>query len=91
MSHHRAWIFLLLMSWLVLLLIRCQADVPPEQLVQERCTRCHTLAPIEVSRKTPEEWEHTVYRMIGKGARLSDAEAERLIDYLSQTYGPRTP
>jgi len=29
--------------------------------------------------------------MIGKGARLSDAEAERVIQYLNETYGPAGP
>ena len=91
MFPRRGLVLLLLMGWLVLLLARCGDDAPPEQLVQERCTRCHTLAPIEVSQKSFEEWERTVYRMIDKGARLSDGEAERVIEYLSETYGAGAP
>ena len=91
MAYRRVVISLLLGIWLLFLFVRCQGEVPPEQLVQERCTRCHTLAPIEAARKTPEEWTRTVYRMIGRGARLSDAEAERVIEYLSETYGPSGP
>jgi len=91
MSSRWAVVFLVLAVWLSLLLVRCRGGVPPEQLVQDRCTRCHTLAPIEVARKTPEEWTRTVYRMIDKGARLSDAEAERVIAYLSDTHGADGP
>jgi hypothetical protein len=63
-------------------------DPTPERLVTEHCTRCHTLAPIEVSHKTHQEWEATVYRMIDRGARLDSREAKAVIDYLGQTHGP---
>ena len=63
----------------------------PEELVQERCTGCHTLAPIEVAKKTRQEWEVTVYRMIKRGARLDDREAQEVIDYLSSAYGAENP
>ena len=66
----------------------CWGERSGEELVQERCTECHTLAPIEVARKTRQEWQFTVYRMMGKGARLNDQEAQVVIDYLSRVYGP---
>jgi hypothetical protein len=81
-------------AWLTFLclaisLAACEGREPaPERLVTERCTKCHTLAPIEVSHRTYQEWETTVYRMIDKGARLDGREAKAVIDYLSQTYGP---
>jgi hypothetical protein len=75
-----------------LLLIACGGRQPsPEELVQARCTRCHTLAPIEVSQKTQQEWNLTVSRMIQHGARLSDREAQSVVDYLSDTYGTENP
>ena len=58
-----------------------------QALVEERCTRCHLLAPIEVAAKSRQEWENTVWRMVDLGAKLSDREAERVIEYLSATYG----
>jgi len=58
-----------------------------EALIRERCTKCHTLAPIQSAKKTPEEWEKTVQRMRLKGAKLSDEEAKIVIQYLSQKGG----
>ncbi|TKJ28997.1 MAG: hypothetical protein CEE40_09980 [Chloroflexi bacterium B3_Chlor] len=58
------------------------------ELLQERCTRCHTLDRVRASSKTEAEWEATVGRMRGKGAELTDAEAQTLIEYLAEAYGP---
>nr|NIV32409.1 hypothetical protein [Anaerolineae bacterium] len=57
----------------------CGGRVSAQALVEERCTECHTLAPIEAAQKTVEEWEFTVYRMIEKGARLNDRQAQEVI------------
>jgi len=84
----------LVVTWLaflclVICLVACVGQTPTsETLVKERCTECHTLAPIEVSHKTHREWEITVYRMMEKGARLNRDEAKTVIDYLSQAHGP---
>jgi hypothetical protein len=69
----------------------CGGQISSEALVEERCTECHTLAPIEVTQKTVDEWEFTVYRMIEKGARLNDRQAQEVIDYLSSVYGADSP
>jgi len=55
-------------------------------LLQERCTKCHSLDRVEAAKKTADEWKATVERMVGKGAQLSAAEQEALIQYLSETY-----
>jgi len=59
-----------------------------DELLQDRCTRCHTLDQVEAAGKTEAEWEATVERMRGKGAELTDDEAQALVEYLAQTYGP---
>ncbi len=72
-----------------LLIVQCGSKArSPETLLEERCAECHTLAPIEAARKKRVEWEKTVYRMVHKGARLSNQEAELMIDYLADNYGP---
>lgn len=57
-------------------------------LLEARCSTCHSTAKAAQARKTLEEWTQTVTRMIGKGARLTDAEKAALIEYLARTYGP---
>jgi mono/diheme cytochrome c family protein len=63
-------------------------DLSGEELLEARCTQCHGLDPVEAASKTEAEWEDTVERMIGKGAELTDAEAQTLVQYLAETYGP---
>ncbi len=55
-------------------------------LLQERCTVCHTLERVESAHKTAEEWERTVARMIGRGAKLTEAERAVLVEYLAAKY-----
>jgi len=57
-------------------------------LLQQRCTVCHTLDRVKNSRMTPVQWDQTVALMIGKGAQLTDAEKQALVEYLAETYGP---
>lgn len=57
-------------------------------LLEERCAVCHPSARPKSKQKTPEQWETTVNRMMGKGARLSEEEKVILLDFLSKTYKP---
>ena len=50
--------------------------------------RSQHLDRVKAASKTLDEWTATVGRMRGKGAELSDAEAEILLEYLAETYGP---
>jgi cytochrome c5 len=63
-------------------------ELSGEELLEARCTGCHALDIVEGATKTQAEWESTVGRMRGKGAELTDAEAQVLVDYLASTYGP---
>jgi cytochrome c5 len=55
-------------------------------LLRERCTVCHTLERVESAHKSAEEWEQTVSRMIGRGARLTAEEKTVLLEYLATHY-----
>jgi cytochrome c5 len=68
------------------------AVVPPQgadgaTLVNDRCTVCHTADRIKNARKTRDEWNTTVTRMQGRGAKLTSDEKTLLVDYLAKTYG----
>lgn len=54
-----------------------------EALVQARCTICHNTERIDAARYDKAGWEQTADKMIGKGARLTEAERTAVIDYLA--------
>ena len=57
-------------------------------LLEERCSVCHPSARPKSKQKTPEQWEATVKRMMGKGAKLTEEERKVLVEHLSNTYKP---
>ena len=59
-----------------------------EELLQDRCTRCHTLDRVQTASKSLAEWQTTVERMRTKGAQLTEDEVQVLTEYLADTYGP---
>lgn len=57
-------------------------------LFESKCSLCHPTDRPKSKRKTREEWEVTVMRMKNvNGARVSDEEAQAIIDYLAQNWG----
>ncbi|MEE8358398.1 MAG: hypothetical protein V3R82_03200 [Candidatus Hydrothermarchaeales archaeon] len=63
-----------------------------QALFESKCSDCHSINRPKSKRKTRSEWEITVKRMQDvNGARekagLTDEEAEKIIDYLAETYG----
>ena len=59
-----------------------------EALMNERCTKCHSLDRVTSAKKSAADWETTVSRMVGKGAKLTSEEQQVLVDYLAKTYAP---
>ncbi len=69
--------------------LTAQAPAPGgETLLMTRCSVCHSADRATRAKKTREQWEQTVTRMIGRGAELTEAEKTVLVDYLAKTYGP---
>ena len=56
-------------------------------LLEDRCSECHSTNKVKQAPRSKSDWESNVNRMIQKGASLSDAEKQALVDYLAQTYG----
>jgi len=55
-------------------------------ILEGACTSCHGVDFIAERRKSRDDWEFTVSRMIDKGAALDEASAAVLVDYLAKTY-----
>ncbi len=62
------------------------AALDGQALTEDRCTACHDLKRVESAKKTREEWEANVKRMVDQGAELDEAEQQAVIDYLAETY-----
>jgi len=54
-----------------------------EKLIKKRCTRCHSTKRIYVEKRSKEEWQDIVERMMRHGVRLSQQEKRRIVDYLA--------
>lgn len=57
-------------------------------LLEKRCSLCHSADRAKDTKKTSEQWDATVSRMISHGAQLTPAEKQVLVGYLSKTYKP---
>jgi hypothetical protein len=66
----------------------CLTRKSGEELVRERCTKCHTLFLIETAGKTRQDWMRTVSRMVHRGAQLNTQEIGSVVDYLTHAFGP---
>ena len=61
---------------------------PGKDLVLKACTACHALTMVTSKRATADEWSTTVNDMVNRGASLTDAEEDQVIDYLSKNFKP---
>lgn len=61
---------------------------PALDLINERCSVCHSTADIFAQRKGPDDWAQTVDFMVERGAQLSPEETDKVIEYLSTNFAP---
>jgi hypothetical protein len=54
------------------------------------CLACHDEDVIRQQRLTRAQWEREIQKMTNWGARMSDEDRERFLDYLLSNYGPRS-
>lgn len=90
MQMKKAWRWMFALLLLASILAACGGDSQPsgQQLLQERCTGCHSLDRVRNLEHTREEWVDIVEWMETYGVELTDEEQEILVDYLAETYGP---
>jgi len=60
-----------------------------QQILEKTCTACHNLNRVENKKLNEADWRAIVSRMQGRGAALADGEADTLVQYLVNTYGPQ--
>jgi cytochrome c5 len=59
-----------------------------EQLMNQSCTGCHDLRPIQTQALDQEGWTATVQSMIEKGAKVSNSDIPVIVEYLVSNHGP---
>jgi len=52
-------------------------------LIKERCTACHSTDRIYKSRRSQDEWNQIIERMIRHGAELEPGDKEKIISFLT--------
>jgi hypothetical protein len=62
---------------------------PGAELVQKACAKCHALEGVLRARHDADGWGKIVDDMVSRGAVATDDEIERMIVYLSRTFGPK--
>lgn len=56
----------------------------PKDIIEQRCSNCHSTGMVYGAKKSEENWEKTIDRMISYGTKLSENEREAIIHYLSE-------
>src|SRR5437763_12313658 len=65
---------------------------PAVALIQSRCVMCHGADFVLQARKPKAAWRDLINEMVGKGAQVSDAEADQIQAYLEKNQSvPPTP
>jgi len=63
------------------------SDIEAEGLLKRACTSCHAIDRVNTARFSPERWRVVTLDMRERGAKLEDAELERLVEWLGRTKG----
>jgi cytochrome c5 len=63
------------------------SDAEAESLIQRACSTCHVVDKVNDARNTAERWRVIIVDMRERGAQISDAELERLAEWLGRVKG----
>jgi competence protein ComEA len=66
-----------------------EAQNDGKALVERTCTKWHALTSTLKQRNTRAGWSAIVDDMVARGAEVSDAEIDTIIDYLAKNFGPK--
>jgi competence ComEA-like helix-hairpin-helix protein len=63
------------------------ADDPQAELFAQTCNRCHDGARITAVRRTRDEWQDVITKMIERGAMGTEDDFQNVFGYLRRHYG----
>ena len=82
------WLWLAAVSAITLSPLGAQSlpEGAGKEVVQKACSTCHPAALVIGRNMTHEQWSAEVTRMVGEGAKLTDAEFKQVVDYLAKAF-----
>ena len=63
------------------------SDPEAQTLLSRACTSCHGLGPVNEKRYSPDRWRVITVDMRERGAKVTDEELERLVEWLGRVRG----
>ena len=63
------------------------SDPEAHRLLERACTKCHALDRVDQSRFAEERWRVIAVDMRERGAKITDEELERLVEWLGRVWG----
>jgi mono/diheme cytochrome c family protein len=63
------------------------SDAEAETLIQRSCSTCHGVEKVNDARFAADRWRVVIVDMRERGAQISDAELERLVEWLGRVKG----
>ena len=63
------------------------SDPEAKRLLDRACTTCHPLDRVEKARYAEDRWRVVAVEMRERGAKLTDEELERLVEWLGRVWG----
>jgi DNA uptake protein ComE-like DNA-binding protein len=70
-------------------MVPAYAELPDgagKPIIQRACDGCHRADAMVDYHKTPDEWDTIVRRMIGRGAQVTGADVDTVIQYLTKSF-----
>jgi mono/diheme cytochrome c family protein len=82
------WLWFAAVSAITLVPLGAQTlpDGAGKDIVQRACSTCHPATLVMGRNMTTEQWHAEVTKMVGEGAKLTDAEFKQVVDYLAKAY-----
>lgn len=82
-----------LIAGFVLAATAAQADdFPPGPMqgtVTKACAQCHSADVVSSQRKSRADWADTVNQMVANGAQVSNADFDKVVDYLAKNFAAK--
>jgi competence protein ComEA len=66
-------------------------DGPGKELIQKKCLTCHNARIASSKRADEDGWAEILSQMIGRGAIISDDDADTIVEYMATHFGPSAP